>query len=115
MVIDSHVHVWSLAARDQPWIPSGSPLRRSFGLGELAAAVSNTPVERVILVQVINDADETVDLLAAAGHPMVAGVVGWVDLLADGCRDALAEMSATGSLVGVRHQALAEADPAAWL
>jgi len=115
MVIDSHVHVWNLAARDQTWIPTRSPLRRSFGLDELADAVSGTPVERVVLVQVMNDADETADLLSATGHPLVAGVVGWVDLGAGRVGDSLADLSATGPLVGVRHQALAEADPAGWL
>ncbi len=115
MVIDAHVHIWSLDARDQPWIPAASPLRRSFGLDELAAAVAATPVESVVLVQVINDAEETADLLAAADHPLVAGVVGWVDLAAAGCRDAVVELSATGRLVGIRHQALAEDDTAGWL
>lgn len=115
MVIDAHVHVWDLTARDQPWIPARSPLRRSFGLAELSEAVSGTSVERVVLVQVINDADETADLLSVADDPLVAGVVGWVDLLANRVDDVLTALSGTGRLVGVRHQALAEADPAGWL
>jgi L-fuconolactonase len=114
-VIDAHVHLWDLAVRDQPWIPAGSPIRRSFDLDDLRAALAGTAVERVVLVQVVNDAGETADFLAAAGDDLVAGVVGWADLTAPGFPDELSALTATGHLVGLRHQALAEPDPAGWL
>jgi L-fuconolactonase len=115
-VIDAHVHLWDLAVRDQPWIPAGSPIRRSFALPDLRAVVGETPVGRVVLVQVLNDAGETADLLAAAAAAdLVTGVVGWADLADPALTDGLAALRAAGPLVGIRHQALAEADPAAWL
>ena len=115
-MIDAHVHVWDLGVRDQPWISAGSPIRRTFTLDDLRSAIAPTPVERVVLVQVINDAGETADFLKAAGDDeLVAGVVGWADLTDAAFPDVLAELVATGLLVGVRHQALAETDPAAWL
>jgi L-fuconolactonase len=114
-VIDAHVHLWDLAVRDQPWIPAGSPIRRSFGPADLRGALAGTPVECVVLVQVINDARESADLLAAADDFLVAGVVGWADLADPAVDDVLAGLAAAGPLVGVRHQALAEADPAGWL
>lgn len=114
-MIDAHVHLWDLAVRDQPWITAASPIRRSFGLPDLRAVLAGTPVERVVLVQVLNDAGETADLLATADDDLVAGVVGWADLADPSIADALANPAGTGRLVGVRHQALAETDPAGWL
>jgi len=60
-MLDAHVHLWDLAVRDQPWIPAGSPIRRSFGLGDLRLALAGTSVDGVILVQVLNDAAETAE------------------------------------------------------
>jgi L-fuconolactonase len=115
-MLDSHVHLWDLAVRDQPWIPAGSPIRRSFGVGDLHSALGGTPVDGVILVQAINDSDETAGLISCAVHEdLVRGVVGWADLRSPGFPAALAALSATGQLLGLRHQALAEPDPAAWL
>ena len=115
-VVDAHVHVWDLAATDHAWIPPGSPIRRDFGLDELRAALEGTPVDRVVLVQVVNDAGET-DLFLehARAADLVAGVVGWIDLARPDAADALSALAGGGPLVGIRHQALAEADPSAWL
>ncbi len=115
-MLDSHVHLWDLAVRDQAWIPAGSPIRRSFGVPDLRAALAGTPVDGVILVQAVNDAGETADLLDHAGKAdVIRGVVGWADLTARDFASTLAALASSGSLVGVRHQALAEADPAQWL
>lgn len=115
-VVDAHVHVWDLAATGQAWIPDGSPIRRDFGLPELRSALAGTPVRSVVLVQVINDAAETRAFLEhARTDPLVAGVVGWLDLARPDVEDALDVLADGTALVGVRHQALAEADPAGWL
>ena len=116
-VIDAHVHLWDLAVRDQPWIPPGSPIRRDFTLADLRAAIGSTRVERVVAVQVLNNAEETATLLQHSqdAADVVTGVVGWVDLAEPSLSEVLARMSGAGRLVGIRHQALAEADPAAWL
>jgi len=115
-MLDSHVHLWDLGVRDQAWIPAGSPLRRSFDAGDLRAALAGTPVDGVILVQASNDAGETTDLIScAAREDLVRGVVGWADLRSPDFPAALAALTATGALVGLRHQALAEPDPAGWL
>ena len=115
-MLDSHVHQWDLAVRDQAWIPAGSPLRRSFRLGDLRSALTGTPVTSVILVQASNDAGETADLISAAGNADdVRGVVGWADLTSPDFAGALSALLSTGHLLGIRHQALAEADPAGWL
>lgn len=115
-VVDAHVHVWDLGAHEHAWIPPHSPIRRSFGTADLRSVLEGTPVRRVVLVQVVNDAEETRTFLAhARTEPLVAGVVGWVDLARPDIADAVDELADGGALVGIRHQALAEADPSAWL
>jgi L-fuconolactonase len=115
-VVDSHAHVWDLGVRDQGWIRDGSPIRRNFAVTDLQTAMASTPVTSVVLVQVINDEDETWDFVAhSREHEFIAGVVGWVDLAAPAAQDKLLDLMATGQLVGIRHQALAEVDPAQWL
>ena len=75
-------------------------------------------VDATVVVQTIPVAAETPELLAlAADEPMVAGVVGWVDLTApdDGARLAVLRSGPGGDrLVGVRHGVQAEPDPR-WL
>ncbi len=136
-MLDAHVHLWDLAVRDQPWIPPGSPIRRTFTLPDLQAALADTPVTGVILVQALNTPAETADLLAhACPTPsldparqavparraglvrqagLVRGVVGWADLAAPDFAAELDRLQSTGWLAGLRHQALAEPDPAGWL
>jgi len=116
MMLDSHVHLWNLAVRDQAWIPAGSSLRRSFGVRDLRSALDGTPVDSVILVQVINDAGETADFIECAKSvDIVRGVVGWADLTSRDFASVLDALMSTGYLLGIRHQALAEPDPAHWL
>lgn len=117
-MIDAHVHLWRLGERQQPWIDpvSMAVIHRDHEWQELERELDGVGVDQVILVQVINDAGETDDFLRLAVEvDRVAGVVGWADLLDPGVGDALDALSATGPLVGVRHQAQAEADPGAWL
>ncbi|QIG44597.1 amidohydrolase family protein [Nocardioides anomalus] len=119
-VVDAHVHVWDLARRPQRWIDpvTMSEIARDHPVGELEAELRSAHVTGSVLVQVLNDPGETDDFLWAGRSPVVDGVVGWVDLLDPGVGEALDALGAHPSgtpLVGVRHQALAEADPAAWL
>ncbi len=118
MRIDAHHHVWDLSVRDQPWTADLPGLHRSFDLAELRPSVLAHGVDATVVVQTITVADETPELLAlAAREPLVAGVVGWVDLTAPDVADRLAALrSRPGGhrLVGIRHQVQGEPDPR-WL
>lgn len=120
-VLDAHVHVWDLARRLQPWIPSDARevLARDHSVDELQEQMRKAGVGGAVLVQVLNDAAETGDYLwAAAQSTGLLGVVGWVDLLAvdlDARLETLQSHPSGATLLGVRHQALAEPDPAGWL
>jgi L-fuconolactonase len=116
-IIDAHHHVWDLAVRDQPWIsgPELAPIRRSFAVDDLRPAAEAAGVRATVVVQTVDVAPETPEMLAlAAADPLVAGVVGWTDLTSPAVADQLAALLAGpggGYLVGIRHQVQSEPDP----
>ena len=119
-VTDAHVHVWELGRRPQPWIDpmAMAVINRDHPVAELEAELAGAGVRSAVLVQVLNDPGETEDLLWLGRSRVVDAVVGWVDLLDPQVAERLDELGAHASgtlLAGVRHQALAEPDPAGWL
>ena len=118
MRIDAHHHVWDLDVREQPWTAELPALRRSFGIDELRPTLMANEIDATVLVQTICIADETPELLALAhAEPVIAGVVGWIDLTAPDAADQLAMLQdgeGGRRLVGIRHQVQEEPDPR-WL
>ncbi|MHC3467516.1 amidohydrolase family protein [Streptomyces sp. 7R007] len=118
MTVDAHHHVWDLSVRDQDWIPEGSPLRRTFTVADLEPQARAAGVDRTVLVQTVTVPEETPEFLRlAAGHDLIAGVVGWSDLTRPDLADELArlrELPGGAYLKGVRHQVQGEPDPE-WL
>ncbi|MFJ9770490.1 amidohydrolase family protein [Kitasatospora sp. NPDC101157] len=120
MRVDAHHHVWELGRRPQSWLdgPESAAIRRDFGTADLAPHVRAAGIDRTVLVQVLPDLAETREFLAlAAAEPLIAGVVGWVDLTAPDVADTLAELRqgpGGDRLVGVRHLVQGEDDPE-WL
>ncbi|MFB9906096.1 amidohydrolase family protein [Allokutzneria oryzae] len=117
-MIDAHQHFWDLGVRDQEWItgPSMAPLRRNFGVADLAAVA--TGVRATVLVQTVTVAEETPEFLAVAEESdLVGAVVGWADLTSPAVADHIESyMDGRGGrwLRGIRHQAQGEQDPR-WL
>jgi L-fuconolactonase len=116
--IDAHHHLWDLDVREQPWTAELPALRRSFGIDELRPTLVANEIDATVLVQTICIADETPELLALAhAEPVIAGVVGWIDLTAPDAADRLAMLrdgEGGRRLVGIRHQVQEEPDPR-WL
>ena len=116
-IIDAHHHVWDLAVRDQPWISGRAmaAIRRSFTVDDLRPHAAAAGVGATVLVQTVDVAAETPEMLAlAARDPLVAGVVGWTDLTSPAIADALDRLAAGpggGRLVSIRHQVQSEPDP----
>ncbi|SEF35699.1 L-fuconolactonase [Amycolatopsis pretoriensis] len=110
-MIDAHHHLWDPARREYPWLAGEAlaPLRRPYTVDDLRAVTKAAGVHATVLVQTVSSASETEEFLAiAAAEPVVAGVVGWVDLAAPDVVDRLA--ASDGPLVGIRHQVENEAD-----
>ncbi|MET7683216.1 amidohydrolase family protein [Streptomyces sp. NPDC005423] len=120
VTVDAHHHVWDLSVRDQEWLtgPELAPLRRDFTVADLAQEARSAGVDRTVLVQTVTVAEETPEFLAlAAGHELIAGVVGWTDLTRPDIAEELARLRALPGgryLKGVRHQVQGEPDPE-WL
>jgi len=115
VIVDAHHHFWDPAEADYPWLTDElAAIRRRFGPEDLEPLLAATGVERTILVQTRSSVTETGAFLATAARtPLIAGVVGWVDLLDPGVADALARVrGGTGGqkLLGVRHQVHDEPD-----
>jgi len=118
--IDAHHHLWDLSARPQPWMVGAAtgPLRRDFGAADLRAAIAGHHIGGTIVVQTVADVAETEELLdLAALEPLIAGVVGYVDIAADDVGEQLDRLrhGPHGQwLVGIRSLVQYEADPS-WL
>jgi L-fuconolactonase len=111
--IDAHVHVWGPRELEHyDWMTSEmSAIRRPIGLGELEPLLAAHSFDGAVLVQTHPSVEETWAMLGlAAVSPVIAGVVGWVDLTRPDIAETLAELRGR-YLVGIRHQVHDEADP----
>jgi len=118
-VVDAHFHVWDPVRRRHDWLEAAAPeLRRSFDIDEYAATATVCGVRASVVVEAVDTSVETQDLIDVAdASPLVAGVVGWVDLTAENVSDTIdAWRHSPGGavLVGARHLVQGEADPR-WL
>ncbi len=104
MRLDAHQHFWAYDAAQYPWIPTGSPLHRSWLPDDLAPLQKPLGFDGSIAVQARQTVEESDWLLGLADkHASVKGVVGWVDLRSDRVEADLARLAAHPKFVGVRH------------
>jgi L-fuconolactonase len=113
MRIDAHVHFWRYDAAQYAWIDDAlAPLKRDFLPDDLAPLAAAAGIEGVVAVQARQSLAETAFLLDLADrHPLVRGVVGWIDLQADDVAAQVARFTGR-RLVGVRHVVQDEPDDA---
>jgi L-fuconolactonase len=109
--IDAHQHFWRYDPSEYGWIDDSlAPLRRDFLPADLEPLLRAAGFDACIAVQARQTIEETRFLLDLAGrHPFVAGVVGWVDLLAPDVEARIAAV-AHPRLVGLRHIVQSEPD-----
>ncbi|MHB8521190.1 MAG: amidohydrolase family protein [Limisphaerales bacterium] len=112
MNLDAHQHFWNYDAKHYPWITDElKRLRHDFRPEDLARELAATGLDGSIAVQARQTAEESRWLLALADrHPVIRGVVGWVDLRAETVEESLAELARHPRLVGVRHVVQDEPD-----
>lgn len=113
--VDAHQHFWNLDEVEYPWL-SGSeygPIQRDFGPEDLEPLLHHAGIARTITVQAANSFAETNAMLARAErHSWIAGVIGWVPLLAPPeAERALERYVGHPAFRGVRHLVHGEADP----
>lgn len=110
--IDSHVHFWKFDKDRDRWITNEMKLLRQNYLPEqLTLTLNRNNVGGVIAVQADSSELETHFLIELANtHPIIKGVVGWVDLQQEGLESRLDYFSTYPILKGWRHIVQAEAD-----
>jgi len=115
-ILDSHVHLWRIDAPGHVWPDADWPLlHRDFGLDDLRTETTAVDLVGVVLVQSQPDDRDTDWMLAqAAADPLIAGVVGWVDLAAPAATDRIATLAGHAKLRGLRPMLQGIADTA-WI
>lgn len=110
--IDAHQHFWHYDPVRDAWITDQmSVIRRDFLPNELEASCRENGIDGTVAVQADQSERETDFLLGLAErHPLIRGVVGWVDLRAPDLSQRLEHYRTFPRFRGVRHVAQAEAD-----
>ena len=113
-IIDAHQHVWNLDRAEYAWLgPEAGVLYRSFDMSDVLPEFDAAGVTGTVLVQSAdNDADTDYMFEVARRNPVVAGVVGWVQLDdPDRAAVRLTELQREPLFCGVRALIHDQADP----
>ena len=113
-LIDCHQHFWTWGKRAHKFPPAaGTRLDRDFTPENLRPQLKQAGVDNTILVQSLNDMDETREFLdIARAVDYVSGVIGWVPLTdPSACARAIEELKPRGKLVGIRPLIAYEPNP----
>ncbi len=115
-IIDSHQHFWKLGAFPYDWLtPQSGVLYHDFLPIGFADVLRSNDVHQSVAVQASLSTEETNWMLQLAEeNKYIAGVVGWIDLLATDFEEQLQEIVKDRKLVGLRHLVQDEPDPE-WL
>jgi L-fuconolactonase len=112
-LLDSHQHFWKYDPAQYGWMKPEWPIRRDFLPPDLQPLLAGCGLHGSIAVQARQTIEESRWLLELADqHPLVRGVVGWVDLRFDRVEEQLAQFAAHPKFVGVRHVVQDEPDDA---
>lgn len=104
--VDAHQHFWQYNPEEYPWIQAEWPIRKSFLPEDLKPLLAGQGFDACVAVQARQTLEETVWLLELARkHTFIAGVVGWVNLLADNSKTVADQLEKIDrqKLSGVRH------------
>ncbi|QOR70475.1 amidohydrolase family protein [Ruania alkalisoli] len=114
--VDAHHHLLDPRRRQYPWLSARRDdlLLTPFTAAQFEALADRHRIDASVLVQTLTDAGETVEFLStAATSPVVAAVVGWVDLTSGRVAedlDVLQSGPGGSYLRGIRHPLPREAD-----
>lgn len=105
MIIDAHVHFWNYDRQKDAWITDDMKLLQQHYLPEhILPVLKNNKVSGVVAVQADQSETETLFLKELSlTHPVIKGVVGWVDLQSDTVEERLQYFSSFPLIKGFRH------------
>ena len=112
LVIDTHVHFWKYDKKRDTWITNAMKVLRENYLPEhLSLTLKRNGVDGVVAVQADQSEVETRFLVELAKtHPIIKGVVGWIDLRSADLDARLAEFAQFPVIKGYRHIVQSEPD-----
>jgi len=112
MTIDSHVHFWKFNRTRDAWITDDMKVLHQDYLPEhLSLTLKRNEVDGVVAVQASQEEVETRFLCELAKtHPIIKGVVGWIDFQADNVQERLEHFSQYPEIKGYRHIVQGEPD-----
>lgn len=112
MRLDAHVHFWHYNESEYAWISEEMrEIRRDFLPDDWKQAAGALGFDGLIAVQARQTLEETQWLLELADdHPVIHGVVGWVDLRSPALDEHLEILCDHTRLVGARHVVQDEPD-----
>lgn len=115
MPIDSHVHFWKYNKERDAWITNDMKVLKKDYLPEhIALTLKRTGVDGCVAVQADQSELETHFLAELSKtHPIIKGVVGWVDLQNENIEDRLSYFSQYPIIKGWRH--IVQAEPSDFL
>ncbi|WP_243751601.1 amidohydrolase family protein [Niastella caeni] len=104
-VIDSHVHFWKYDKITYDWIDNTmKTLQQDYLPEHISSTLKRNDVDGVVAVQATQTEMETHFLVELAKtHPVIKGVVGWIDLQADNIGERLQYFSQYPIIKGYRH------------
>ena len=112
-MIDAHFHAWQLNRGDYGWLtPELGSIYRDVHVADWVLHASKHQITGGVLVQAAPTFEETQYLLSQAQlNPMVKGVVGWIDMLAEDAIEKVALCAQSPGLKGLRPMLQDIADP----
>ncbi len=115
MIVDSHVHFWRYDRDRDGWITEAmAVLQRDFLPADFEPLARGHGIDGVVAVQAAQSEEETRFLAdLAAGHPLIRGVVGWIDLKDPGLAGRLEAWADRPVVKGWRH--IVQAEPEGFL
>ena len=115
-MIDAHFHCWKLSRGDYGWLTPELPvLYRDVSVSDWASHAKGWAIDGGLLVQAAPTEAETHFLLdQARQHPMVLGVIGWVDMLAQDAVQRIERLAVDPLLKGLRPM-LQDLDDERWI
>ncbi len=105
MQIDAHLHFWKYDGAQYNWMDERhTGIMRDFLPQDLEPLLRDNGFAGCIAVQARQSLEETRWLLELSQkHPIIKGVVGWVDLCSDQIEEQLQHFAKEKMLKGVRH------------
>ena len=113
MRIDAHQHFWVYCPEEFDWIGENERvLKRDYLPPALQSELNAQGIDGTVVVQARQSTVETQWLLSLAHeHPLIKGVVGWVDLMSPTLEEQLQRWQSASALKGFRHVIQDESDP----